>query len=132
MTIEERLTKAGLPYLGCTNGNHKFTRALTAQEEEQVALLIDESRENDRLQEIKTKAGEIILARFPIWKQHNLHMRFTELVDKALAGEELTAEEQAEKAASKVSWAWVKAVRTESDRLERIAGATSRDGNWPA
>lgn len=85
--------------------------------------------EDERKADIKNKAGEIILARYPSWKQANLQARFTELVDKVQSGGTLTAQEQMEKDGIKSAWAWAKLVRSESDRLEADPNATA---NWPA
>jgi len=111
------------------NWSGPLPKPTIAQLEEFESTVLDEEA---RIEGIKNKASTLILTRYPIWKQNNLHMRFTELVDKAQSGQELTPEEQLEKEASRAVWTWVKLVRVESDRLEGIAGATANDGNWPA
>jgi len=96
--------------------------------DEEFSVKVAEYSEAKRIIGIKTKAGEIILARYPSWKQQNLQARFTELVDKVQGGEALTSQEQQEKDGIKAAWAWAKLVRAESDRLEADMNATP---NWP-
>lgn len=66
--------------------------------------------------EFKRKAHNVIVSRLPDWKQRNLTARMVELVDKGK--QNLTTTEQAEMDAARTEWAWVKDVRTESDRVE--------------
>jgi hypothetical protein len=96
--------------------------------QEEFAAKVAEYLEEERVIAIKAKARDVILSRYPEWKQANMTARFCEL----LAIESLSESEQAEKQALLNVWAWVKLVRAESDRLEGIAGATKDDGNWPA
>ncbi len=68
--------------------------------------------------EIKMRAREIILARYPEWKQANMTARSVELTEKLATGIALTDTEQAELAAMKAVWSWIKTVRTASDTHE--------------
>ncbi len=81
-----------------------------------------------RKMEIKAEARKRILTRYPEWKQANMTARFTELLDKQLGGQSLTAEETAEKTALLAAWAWVKSVREHSDALEADPNLAP---NWP-
>ncbi|MDP1599027.1 hypothetical protein [Phenylobacterium sp.] len=93
-----------------------------------------------RIADVKAEAGRRILERFPTWKQANMNMRATELVDIRL-DRELTADETAEREAMLSAAAWIKDVRAASDAIE--AGlpddadglsafiASTADG-WPA
>lgn len=68
---------------------------------------------------IKTAARQIILARYPEWRQANLTARAVELVS---LGETSGAEWQQMQAI----WAWIKAVRARSDLLEAdVANCTT-------
>lgn len=83
-----------------------------------------------RITAIKTEAGNIILARYPQWKQTNMIARSIEL-DRIKSERVLSVGEQAEYDSYEAAWDWVKRVRSESDRLEGIPGATEDDGDWP-
>lgn len=110
---------------GTRKGDPRWSDDLVPVELQELWLV---KVEDERIAAIKQQASNIILNRYPLWKQQNLHARFTELVDKAQSGEELTADEQIEKSNIKSVWTWAKAVRAESDRLELDANATP---NWP-
>lgn len=102
---------------------------------EEIAALASQ-----RIAEIKAEASRRILSRFPTWKQANMNMRATELVDVRL-DRELTTEETAERDALLAAAAWIKAVRTASDDIEAALpddaeglsafSAAAADG-WPA
>lgn len=90
--------------------------------------------------EVKAEAGRRILERYPTWKQANMNMRATELVDIRV-DRELTAEETAERLAMLSAAAWIKDVRAASDAIEAALPddaeglcafiAATADG-WPA
>lgn len=94
----------------------------------QLQEWLAQANETERVTAIKTRAGEIILARFPTWKQSNMTARFVELLNIELASS-LSDAERAEKQVLLGAWAWVKAVRDESDRLEADPAAVA---NWPS
>lgn len=83
-----------------------------------------------RVPDIKAEAARRILSVMPDWKQRNLTARAAELVEAMATGGSLTPEDEQERQQIKAIWAWVKAVRAESDRLE-AAGLTAADGVWP-
>lgn len=93
-----------------------------------------------RIGEVKAEAGRRILERYPTWKQANMNMRATELVDIRL-DRELTEDETAERAAMLSAAAWIKEVRAASDVIEASLPddaeglcafiAATADG-WPA
>lgn len=93
-----------------------------------------------RIAEVKAEAGRRILARYPTWKQANMNMRATELVD-ARVDRELTAEETTEREALLAAAEWIKSVRAASDAIEAALPddaeglcafvAATADG-WPA
>lgn len=93
-----------------------------------------------RIAEVKAEAGRRILALYPTWKQANMNMRATELVDVRL-DRELTTEESAERLAMLSAAAWIKDVRAASDAIEAALPndaeglcafvAATADG-WPA
>ena len=73
--------------------------------------------------EIKMHAREIILARYPEWKQANMTARSVELTEKLASGTALTVDEQGEIAAMKNVWAWIKTIRTASNEREAAINA---------
>lgn len=93
-----------------------------------------------RIAEVKAEAGRRILALYPTWKQANMNMRATELVDIRV-DRELTTEETAERDALLAAAAWIKDVRAASDAIEAALPddaeglcafvASAADG-WPA
>lgn len=99
-----------------------------------------ESLRSCRIAEVKAEAGRRILALYPTWKQANMNMRATELVDIRL-DRELTMEETAERDALLAAAAWIKDVRAASDAIEAALPddaeglcafvASAADG-WPA
>ncbi len=83
---------------------------------------------------IKAKAGSLILAIAPEWKQRNILARTVELRD-IQDSRALTAEEYAEKDAAQAVWDSIKAIRAHSDTLEADveAGKTVNiSSGWPA
>lgn len=70
-----------------------------------------------RIAEVKAEAGRRILDRYPTWKQANMNMRATELVDIRL-DRELTPDEAAEREAMLSAAAWIKDIRAASDAIE--------------
>lgn len=93
-----------------------------------------------RRMEVKAEASRRILARYPTWRQANMNMRATELVDIRL-DRELTTEETAEREAMLSAAAWIKAVRTASDEIEAAlpddaegltAFSAATAAGWPA
>ena len=95
---------------------------------------------SQRIGEVKAEAGRRILERYPTWKQANMNMRATELVDIRL-DRELTEAETAEREAMLSAAAWIKEVRAASDAIEAALPddaeglcafiAATADG-WPA
>lgn len=89
---------------------------------------------------VKAEAGRRILERYPTWKQANMNMRATELVD-ARVDRVLTGDEEAERQELLAASAWIRAVRTASDTIEAAIpddaeglcafSAATADG-WPA
>jgi len=61
---------------------------------------------------INARAGEIITARLPLWKQANLTARAVEL--QSIGQSAWAPAEQAEWDAIQAEWNWVKAVRAQS------------------
>jgi hypothetical protein len=87
-----------------------------------------------RVSEIKDAASNIILERFPSYKQANMTARSVELQDIWRLSGVWTAEEQVEADAIKAAWAWVKAVRAHSNALEaEVMALSTADAvaNWP-
>lgn len=93
-----------------------------------------------RVVEIKAEASRRILALYPTWKQANMNMRATELVDVRL-DRELTPEETTEREALLAAAAWIKAVRVASDDIEAAlpddaealsAFSAASAAGWPA
>lgn len=103
----------------------KRHESFTLPTDEAVAAAVDQALLQAHAAGVKAKANEIITGRYPLWKQLNMQARFSELMDKGT----LSDVEASEKNALLEVWAWVKAVRAESDRLEADPGATP---NWPA
>ena len=75
------------------------------------------------ISEIKAHAREIILARYPDWKQTNMTARSVELTERVATGGALTTAEQAEIDAMKAVWSWIKSVRAASDAHEAAVAA---------
>ena len=67
---------------------------------------------------IKAKAREVIVARYPDWKQANMTARAVELTRIMAGGVALSPAESAELAALETAWAWIKSVRAASDAHE--------------
>lgn len=93
-----------------------------------------------RVEQVKAEAGRRILERYPTWKQANMNMRATELVD-ARVDRALTDDEEAERQDLLAASAWIKDVRAASDAIEAALPddaeglcafiAATADG-WPA
>jgi len=64
---------------------------------------------------VKQHASDLILAKYPDWKQRNMTMRVVTLN----ATSPLTDEEQAELVEISVAWDWIDAIRAASDTLEQ-------------
>lgn len=79
---------------------------------------------------IKAKAGQLILARLPDYKQRNYIARKAELQDILLTGNTLSASEQAEWDFFSAEWSWAQAVRIASNAAE-AAGTPVDEVVWP-
>jgi hypothetical protein len=102
------------------------------------------SRIPQKLAAIKVKASDRILEKFPYWKQHNMNMAATALVNKKvdailahLSLDPLTAEEKALEAQLLAISAKIQAVRARSNELEvnvasHVAVDENDDNEWPA
>lgn len=96
-------------------------------------IQIDEARAT-AIARVKADAGHVIMNRYPDWKQRNLTARAVELLaNGAASGPEWEA--------LSAAWAWISAVRQESDRVEMaiLAADTQIDidaalatATWPA
>lgn len=89
--------------------------------------------------EIKSSARNVILKRFPEWKQANMTARGTELTFTLASGGTLSEAEQAEVAELQAAWGWIKTIRTHSNKLEAEVNGVEFDGlvewqqhDWPA
>lgn len=98
---------------------------------EQIAAWRDEYDDKARKLRIKGKAREIILAKFPEWKQANMTAHAVQLTRKLLAGSITAAELAILDQYENEAWAWVKAVRDASDAAERD-GLEAEQVTWPA
>jgi hypothetical protein len=87
------------------------TRRETIPEVDQVAA--------DQIRQIKTDAGDIILARYPFHKQINYTARGTELL-RNRNERPLTPEELEEQKFLEGILGWINAQRAETDRLEAL------------
>ncbi|KAF0112381.1 MAG: hypothetical protein FD149_2451 [Rhodospirillaceae bacterium] len=74
---------------------------------------------------VKADAGRMIVALYPDWKQRNMTARAVALLRKGEAN--WTAAESAEAAILEAAWAWITAVRTESDAIEADIAALAND-----
>ncbi|MGB0683692.1 MAG: hypothetical protein ACPGOV_13340 [Magnetovibrionaceae bacterium] len=77
---------------------------------------------------IKAEARRRILDLVPEWQQANLNARANALNDKRLSGDTLSADEEAERAAMKMLWEAINAIRTKSDEIEASLSALDRAG----
>jgi len=68
--------------------------------------------------EIKARAQQEILHKYPAWHQSNVNSRGVELVHTSASDRELTPGENAEIVGFKVMWDDIKALRAHSDALE--------------
>lgn len=89
--------------------------------------------------DIKARAGGLILERFPQYKQANMTARGVQLAYKLASDTPLDAGELLEVAALQGAWAWVKAVRDQSNALEAEVNAATfgeiiawTPHDWPA
>lgn len=92
------------------------------------------NRKDKRIAEIKAKAGELIVAIAPEWKQRNMTAAGLELTSKRAQGQTLTADELSTEAAIVALWAQIKAIRDHSDQLEQdvLDGkAVNLETGWP-
>lgn len=116
------------------DGAPRRTWATRPFTEDEVAAL-----RADAIQAVKAEASRRILERYPTWKQANMNMRATELVDVRLE-RELTTEETTEREALLTAAAWIKAVRTASDDIEAalpddaeaLSAFSAAAAGWPA
>lgn len=76
---------------------------------------------------IKNKAGNIILFKYPQWKQANMTARYTELLTKQL-DQTITNDELNEMIALRNVWDQIKAVREYSNYIEQHP---EEEENWP-
>lgn len=84
---------------------------------------------------VKEEASRRILDRFPLWKQNNMLARAIELQDIIRSAGEWTEEESSEADQLRSAWAWIKAVRDSSDKLEDedpFGTVISDDSHWPS
>ncbi len=108
-------------------------RALPVQPEPESVSSIDDLRAA-AVTQIKHGASQIILSRYPDWKQRNMTARAVQLLAAGTAS-------GAEWDALSAVWAWISAVRQESDRVEAsiLSADTQIDidaalasATWPA
>lgn len=71
---------------------------------------------------VKSGCGQVIEARYPLWKQANLMARAIELLD-IRRDRVLTATEAAERDMIEAARDWIARQRAESDRLEAVVAA---------
>lgn len=98
-----------------------------------------ETLKTRRIQEIKSKAGDLINGAFPDWKQRNMIAAGVELQDSWRLNGVWTADEQALSDQLKASWGWVLQVRAHSNTLEAEINALSKaediavwsEHDWP-
>jgi len=91
----------------------------------------EEARPLAKIAGIKAEAARRINLYFPEWKQRNLTARGVELQDNWRMNGAWTAEEEAEAAAIREVWAWIKAVRARSDALEQtLPDDFTDDRHW--
>lgn len=83
-----------------------------------------------RVRAIKAAARQVILARYPEWRQANMTARAVELLD-IRSSRAWTSEEDAGAQALRAAWGWIKTVRGESDRAEATPGMTADQVVWP-
>lgn len=80
---------------------------------------------------IKNKAEQVILARFPDWKQRNMLAAAQQLG----SGDALTSEEASARETFSAAWSWINAVRARSDELEAqvdLGCAVDMETGWPS
>jgi hypothetical protein len=97
----------------------------TVKKQEHLAGL-EEARKSN----INTKAGIIILAQYPDYKQRNMIARYNELLEIKVDGGALTGDQQTELDSLKAVWTWVKSVRQAADDAVN-SGAFVDDIAWP-
>lgn len=86
------------------------------------------------VKEVKNKARELIVSRYPEWKQANMTARAVELIGYKI-NRALTQDEQAEEVALTAVWSWIKSVREASDLIEAqtpIPLDFDTDERWPS
>lgn len=135
--IEDQLRADGLPVVKDSvrverdgKGNETWTAAydpvLSTEQQALADGVLVRLAETKRSADIKAKAGQIILEKYPTWKQLNMERELRRLKDKWLVLP-LTAD-AATIAEYEAAFAWIDSVVVESDRLEADATATA---NWP-
>lgn len=84
--------------------------------------------------QIKELAHQKIIAKYPLWKQSNMHMRANHLNHKLIQGQTLTEAEQQEIVDLDAARVWVESVRAYSDTLEAQAAQDldiDINAGWP-
>jgi len=79
-----------------------------------------EARRANAIQQIKTLAGEKILARYPLTKQLNMAAMATDLQHRRIIGT-FTQTDEAIEVSLQLAWGWILTVRAYSNELEAQA-----------
>lgn len=91
-----------------------------------IAAAMD-ALEIDLIGGVKRAAGDVILARYPDWKQRNMTAEAAALTRVLAAGGAWTAEQADRAAVLDGAWAWVSAIRAASDAAEAAIAAAKGD-----
>lgn len=81
---------------------------------------------------IKAKARDVIVARYPEWKQANMTARAVEITRVMAGGAGLSQSEADELQALESAWTWIKSVRAASDGHEAAVMALAAADDFPA
>lgn len=131
----DNINKISNAYLeGKVDGFPRITRSLSdegnqivlKQLKEDFKTIIKEEENAVRIRNIKQKAGEIIEAKFPAYKQRNL---ITKVIMISLA-EEISEMEEKELEGIFDAWEWIDLVRYAANNAE-ITGVKVKDIIWP-
>ena len=92
-------------------------------EDGKVIIINNDPREkeiikNEKITEIKKIAHQIIIDKFPEWKQRNMAHASSDILDAKIFNGELTAEQETQRQELKQAWAWVNSIRSQSDDME--------------
>lgn len=106
-------------------GKNVYKYKLNKTTGEIIPVDLNPAVEELRINNIKKRANEIIVSKFPEFKQLNMYRRITQL-----SGKTLSTDEQKELANLESNFTWIDSVRLKSNQAE-LSGELADNINWP-